>query len=77
MLGASDCKAKAELTAKLRAQIDEKAGQYLQDDEMPPSRHVVPQDDPQPGSRRKGMKYSIAAHNPEGLQEKEIRARYL
>ena len=23
------------------------------------------------------MKYSTAAHNPEGLQEKEIRARYL
>jgi len=44
-LAASDLKAKEELTAKLRAQIDEKAGQYLQDDEMPPSRHVVPQDD--------------------------------
>ena len=36
VLGARDLEAKAELTAKLRAQIDEKAGQYLQDDEMPP-----------------------------------------
>ena len=77
VLGASDCKAKGELTAKLRAHIDEKAEQYLQDDEMPPSRHVVPQDDPQPGNQRNGLKYSTATHNPEGLREKEIRARYL
>ena len=69
-LGASDREAKAELTAKLRAQIGEKAEQYLQDDEMPPSRHVVLQDDPQPGNQRKGMKYSTASQNPEGLREK-------
>ena len=36
VLAARDIDAKREQVAKLRAQIDEKAEQYLQDDEMPP-----------------------------------------
>ena len=36
VLAARDIDAKKEQVTKLRAQIDEKAEQYLQDDEMPP-----------------------------------------
>ena len=67
----------AMLSAEIRAAINEKARLHQQDDE-------IPLDDLQPSTYmkalqdgRKGMKYSTAAHNPEGLQEKEIRARYL
>ena len=45
---------------KLRAEIEEKAKLYLQIDE-------IPQDNHQSSRNRKGMKYSTAANNVEGL----------
>ena len=65
----------AILSAEIRAAINEKARLYKQVDE-------VPLDDLQPSTYmkglqdgRKGMKYSTAANNPEGMLEKEIKAR--
>ena len=77
------------LSAEIRAAINKKARLYQQDDEIPPCsvfcpppRRLFEGDDLQPstymkalGYGRKGMKHSTAANNPEGLLEKEIKAR--
>ena len=70
MLAACDLEEKGKLATKLRAQIDEKAKHMHGNDEIPIDNHKQ-------NNRRQGMKYSTAANNPEGLQEKEIKAQHL
>ncbi len=90
MLSARELEANGKEVTKLRAKINEKAKMCYQDDEVPPDDLHAQRAQMQlsastesclsgnSGGRggRKGMKYSTAADNPEGLQEKELRERY-
>jgi len=63
-------KALAVKAVDIRQSIKKKAVLYQQDDEIPLATS-------QPAAGRQGLKHSTRASNPEGLLEKEIRARQL